>query len=303
MADRTDNVRLIIYELVGGKQNVLGIEYLNRTLIEANYQLETPQNLDSIYKDELLSQIAGILRNSYRGKLVLHVTVPSNRQIDEIADRAQLSGVSPAAGKTPDHVQYDRAEFSKSDQLDILRKELPEYVTGLKQDIGAEDETEGPEAAIARHLDTVRLVFKNARIHHLGVLNARANLGREVTEYVRQKIDQIIQQHGLTLSPSEIKLSIRGQRELSVFKITLNTDSAMTVYNGGIDLDTANVNWKIGKDGKGVEINVDRAMIERIKRNGIDRLTPVIFRVTPITSVWPLVGLQPPRKEDQLAGV
>ncbi|MBI4309622.1 MAG: hypothetical protein HY591_04755 [Candidatus Omnitrophica bacterium] len=75
-------------------------------------------------------------------------------------------------------------------------------------------------------------------------------------------------------------------------------------HQGGIDLDTTNVNWKIGKDGKGVEINVDRAMIERIRRTGIDSLTPVIFRVTPITSVWPLVGLQAPGKEkEHLAGV
>ena len=81
-------------------------------------------------------------------------------------------------------------------------------------------------------------------------------------------------------------------------------------HQGGIDLNTAGVKWKVGKDGKGVEMNVDWAMprlwrdeIERIRREGIDSLTPVIYRVTPVTSVWPLLGMQPPKRREQLAGV
>jgi len=33
-------------------------------------------------------------------------------------------------------------------------------------------------------------------------------------------------------------------------------------------------------------------MIERVRREGVDSLSPVIFKITPITSIWPLVGLQ-----------
>ncbi|MBI3602766.1 MAG: hypothetical protein HY209_07745 [Candidatus Omnitrophica bacterium] len=76
------------------------------------------------------------------------------------------------------------------------------------------------------------------------------------------------------------------------------TMTAKEVTPGGIDLNTSSgMQWKISKDGKGVEMNIDPAMIERFKREGINSLSPVIFRITPITSVWPLVGMEPPKKE------
>ena len=66
---------------------------------------------------------------------------------------------------------------------------------------------------------------------------------------------------------------------------------------GGIDLNTSNgMQWKISKDGKGVEMNIDPAMIARIRREGIDSLSPVILRMTPVASIWPLMGLQAPVK-------
>ena len=54
------------------------------------------------------------------------------------------------------------------------------------------------------------------------------------------------------------------------------------------------MNWKVSKDGNGVEMNVDPALIARIQREGINWLSPVILRMTPVASVWPLVGLQAP---------
>ncbi len=81
------------------------------------------------------------------------------------------------------------------------------------------------------------------------------------------------------------------------------SDAAMIETPGGIDLNANNVNWNIRKDGKGVEMNVDPAMIERIKREGIDSLSPVIFRITPVTSIWRLAGLQAPAQAERLAGV
>ena len=61
---------------------------------------------------------------------------------------------------------------------------------------------------------------------------------------------------------------------------------------GGIDLNTSNgMQWKINKDGNGVEMNIDPAMIERVRREGIDSLSPMILRMTPVASIWSLVGL------------
>ncbi len=72
--------------------------------------------------------------------------------------------------------------------------------------------------------------------------------------------------------------------------------------NGGIDLNTSSgMQWKDSKDGSGVEMNVDPAMIARIEREGIDWLSPEILKMTPITSIWPLVGLQAPAQQEHLA--
>jgi malate synthase len=70
-------------------------------------------------------------------------------------------------------------------------------------------------------------------------------------------------------------------------------DKAMTTP-GGIDLSTNGMQWKVTKDGRGVEMDINPALVARIQREGINWLSPVIFKVTPVTSVWPLVGLQAP---------
>jgi|GEM_PF-6285928 len=69
-----------------------------------------------------------------------------------------------------------------------------------------------------------------------------------------------------------------------------NPDAAMTgIKRGGIDLNAGNIQWKVSKDGNGAEINVDPAMIERIKREGIESLTPVISQPRNLPAgLWPL---------------
>ena len=86
--------------------------------------------------------------------------------------------------------------------------------------------------------------------------------------------------------------------------VALRDRATIAPTRGGIDLNTSNgMQWKVSKDGKGVEMTVDPALIERIRHIGIDSLSPVIFRMTPITSIWPLVGLQAPAHAERLAGV
>jgi hypothetical protein len=67
---------------------------------------------------------------------------------------------------------------------------------------------------------------------------------------------------------------------------------------GGIDLNTTNgMQWKISKDGRGVEMDIDPALIERVRHEGINSLSPVILKMTPVASIWSLVGLQAPVKD------
>ena len=58
---------------------------------------------------------------------------------------------------------------------------------------------------------------------------------------------------------------------------------------GGIDLNTSNgMQWKVNKDGNGVEMDIDPAMIERVRREGIDSLSPVVLRITPVADIQSL---------------
>ncbi len=74
---------------------------------------------------------------------------------------------------------------------------------------------------------------------------------------------------------------------------------------GGIDLMKTTQNTAVQKEGEGVQMTVDPAMINRIREVGtLDRLDPVIYKVTPITSIWPILGLELPKHEtERLAGV
>ncbi len=64
---------------------------------------------------------------------------------------------------------------------------------------------------------------------------------------------------------------------------------------GGIDLNTSiGTKWKITDNGHGVEVNVDSAMVQEVRAKGVNYLTPVILRMTPVRNVWTLAGLTPP---------
>jgi hypothetical protein len=81
-------------------------------------------------------------------------------------------------------------------------------------------------------------------------------------------------------------------------------DEAMVHTRGGIDLNTASgMQWKVTQDSQGVDMTIDPALIEKYKREGIKQLSPVIFRITPVVSIWPLVGLKEPTESELLAGV
>ncbi|HBR14821.1 MAG TPA: hypothetical protein DD723_04665, partial [Candidatus Omnitrophica bacterium] len=63
---------------------------------------------------------------------------------------------------------------------------------------------------------------------------------------------------------------------------------------GGIDLNTIDLN----RQGSGADIQFDPAMMSEILENGVDGFRPVIINFTPITSVLPLLGLEPKGREE-----
>jgi phosphoenolpyruvate carboxykinase (GTP) len=102
------------------------------------------------------------------------------------------------------------------------------------------------------------------------------------------------------IDPKEITEALKPIKNMN-FQLALMTaigklqDRAQITTPGGIDLNTSNgMQWKTSKDGHGVEINIDPAMLERIKQEGIDSLSPIVYRMTPVTNVWNYIGLAAP---------
>ena len=70
----------------------------------------------------------------------------------------------------------------------------------------------------------------------------------------------------------------------------MGTNSANALRRGGIDLNTSKTLWTDRKEGAGVEMKVDQAMLARLRQDGIGSLSPEIYSITPIVSIWPLIG-------------
>ncbi|MBF0522960.1 MAG: hypothetical protein HQL24_07905 [Candidatus Omnitrophica bacterium] len=80
----------------------------------------------------------------------------------------------------------------------------------------------------------------------------------------------------------------------------IKTDKAMSAdmkNPGGIDLNAKNLQMNISKDGKGVEFKFDAKMVEQFKRGDFTGVVPVIIRITPISSPFPLLGLEIPTEQ------
>jgi RHH-type proline utilization regulon transcriptional repressor/proline dehydrogenase/delta 1-pyrroline-5-carboxylate dehydrogenase len=61
---------------------------------------------------------------------------------------------------------------------------------------------------------------------------------------------------------------------------------------GGIDLNAKNMKMDVTKDGQGIDMKFDPAMIAEFQRGDFSGIVPVIIRITPISNVLPILGLQ-----------
>ena len=86
------------------------------------------------------------------------------------------------------------------------------------------------------------------------------------------------------------------KRTIEIIAESRKSDLAMESVDrtpGGIDLNISD-GMRVRKEGDGVKLIVDPAMIERIKKDGIDSLSPIIYKMIPITSIWSLLEIQAP---------
>ena len=89
-------------------------------------------------------------------------------------------------------------------------------------------------------------------------------------------------------NPSSVKRKVPSQ-------IVENKNAAM---NGGIDLNAVNIDMQ--RQGSGVDIKFDQAMIQQFKLGNFDGIEPIITQITPIANIYPLVGL---KEQDEVGKV
>lgn len=61
--------------------------------------------------------------------------------------------------------------------------------------------------------------------------------------------------------------------------------------NGGIDINSNNMTLDVAREGAGVEMKLDPAMVARFEQGDFSGVVPVILKVTPISSPLPLLGM------------
>ncbi len=116
-------------------------------------------------------------------------------------------------------------------------------------------------------------------------------LKRNVTILLEDKYIEEGQRNQLKTLLSRLDALTWNAPTLRGMDLAMNT----TDQYGGIDLKATADNTLVKKDlENGVQMDIDPAMIERFKRDGIESLTPVIFNITPIANIWQTIGLTPP---------
>ena len=63
------------------------------------------------------------------------------------------------------------------------------------------------------------------------------------------------------------------------------------VVDGGIDLNGKNLALDVTREGKGIELKLDPAMVARFECGDFTGVVPVILKVTPLSSPLPLLGM------------
>jgi hypothetical protein len=61
---------------------------------------------------------------------------------------------------------------------------------------------------------------------------------------------------------------------------------------GGIDFNANQMNMNVSKEGNGVGVNFDSAMVEQIRRNGFEGFVPVIINIQPLQNIRLLLDIK-----------
>ena len=70
---------------------------------------------------------------------------------------------------------------------------------------------------------------------------------------------------------------------------------------GGIDLNAKNMGLDVAKDGKGIQMKLDPAMIAEFQRGDFSGVVPVIIQIVPIQNPLATLGLNTLQDEGVMA--
>ncbi|MBF0619902.1 MAG: hypothetical protein HQL19_07025 [Candidatus Omnitrophica bacterium] len=82
---------------------------------------------------------------------------------------------------------------------------------------------------------------------------------------------------------------------------TLLRDAAMSGANGGIDLNAKNMGLDVRKEGRGIEMKFEPDMVAEFQKGNFAGVEGIIFRIVPIQSPLPILGLETTSAEGILA--
>ncbi len=105
------------------------------------------------------------------------------------------------------------------------------------------------------------------------------------------------QEQGFSLNDSPVRYSnvpLDSKNRISaILNEDTTTDRAQLSEVGGVDMNDI----EIKKQGSGVDVQFDPAMLQNIIHQGVDGFVPVIIKLTPLNSIMPFLGLEPKNRE------
>jgi hypothetical protein len=175
------------------------------------------------------------------------------------------------------------------DVLDVVGelKEIPRQVKEVRY------------AIVEGKLTSAKVVFKGEKKEgkkeetdaHFPLLNRRnPTFGEYIKSHPNLRVEELV-----LLSAAAAGYDVRN---LTPTAVDFSQDAAAGVVEtekwnqGGIDLNAQKMGLDVEKQGQGVEMNFDPAMIEEFKRGDFTGVEGVILRIVPLKSALPMLGLE-----------
>ncbi|NTV29284.1 MAG: hypothetical protein HGA80_04300 [Candidatus Omnitrophica bacterium] len=183
---------------------------------------------------------------------------------------ASLEALQPVSGDTPEQL---------SNKLDKLKIEL-----------------NGAQSAYDKILkdeqDNQRMIDQKMELKRASARSLEISRNKTASEAQLQQIQLQIR------SIEKLLESSGGEKGLGQKTEGQGSDKAM---NGGIDLNAKNMGLDVAKDGKGIEMKFDPAMVAEFQKGNFAGVEGIILRIVPIQSPLPILGLETSRTEGALA--